>query len=83
MTAEGKTPWMPQQAPAAQAAVTQGVQEQMSLKAKGPLNEVSGNAGRTLAHLPMTPAVLRRGQDLGPYSGWFTTATATPSKAFS
>lgn len=54
---------LPQQAPAAQAAVAQHFQDQLSPKVEGPSDSV-GSAGRAMAHLPMTPAILRRGQPL-------------------
>ena len=71
---------MPQQAPAAQAATIQPYQELLSPKGQGPLTESSGNAERTAAPLPMTPAILRRGQSIDEWPFGTTLAVATKSK---
>lgn len=65
MQHEGRAP-MPQQAKAAPAAAARPYQDEQAPKGRGPLveNANSGNARRTSTPLPMTPAILRRGQTL-------------------
>ena len=77
MSMDPKLTKMPQQAPAAKAATIQPYQEQISPKGKGPLTTSSGNIGRTPAHLPMTPAILRRGQTI---DEWPSSALVVASK---
>lgn len=61
---------MPQQAQAAalqffqQSVAPDQSEHQHHPKAEGPLQEISGNAGRAHIKLPMTPAILQRGQSL-------------------
>lgn len=64
MKASGRTTPLPQQAPAAAAAAAQRFHEHLSPKAESPLSDISGSVGRALNHLPMTPVILRRGQNL-------------------
>lgn len=80
MTAGTKSSQLPQQAPAATAAVVQHFEDQMSLNDEGPLNEVSGDTGRTLAHFPMTPAILRRGHSLDTHPERLPVATINPPR---
>ena len=69
-----------QQAPAASAAVAQFHQENLSPKGKGPLSDISGNVGRALGRLSMTPAILQRGQTLESLPRHPGIATALASK---
>ena len=80
MQGQGRPAPMPQQPQAAPAAVAQQYQESSSPKGRGPLTECSGNVGRTSAPLPMTPAILRRGQSLDGWQQGSKVAMATKPK---
>ena len=82
MKASGKTSPLPQQAPAAAAAAAQLFQEHLSPKAGSPLSDISGNVGRALNHLPMTPVILQRGQTLESLPRYPSVAAVTQKVRF-